>query len=76
MNERIKELAEQAGIRLDFFGLGSCADGGNPDIGKFAELIVRECCDILTDNVEVALNASGSPVYPEGLIREHFGVEE
>ena len=75
MNERIKELTKQAAKEL--------ADAGhNTDTAlkmfpeKFAELIVRECCDILTDNVEVALNASGSPVYPEGLIREHFGVEE
>ena len=72
MNERIMKLAIQAREYAE----------SKPDIyavaydKKFAELIVRECCDILTDNVEVALNASGSPVYPEGLIREHFGVEE
>lgn len=43
MNERIQELAEQAGIQVDYFGLGSCDDGGNPDIEKFALLIVQEC---------------------------------
>lgn len=69
MNERIKELAKQCWNerwegQLHF------------DNEKFAELIIRECCDILTENVEVALDASGSPVYPEGLIYEHFGVEE
>lgn len=70
MNERIVELYNQA-IVLE--GNGDYTAGElNPE--KFAELIVRECCDILTDNVEVALNASGSPVYPEGLIKEHFGV--
>ena len=76
MNERIKELAEQARKAL----ATDAMSGGKFDMQayeeKFAELIVRECCDILTYNVEVALNASGSPVYPEGLIREHFGVEE
>ena len=75
MNERIQELHEQA--------MKSC-DEHRSDIlnyhriyrEKFAELIVRECCGVLTENVEVALDASGSPVYPEGLIYEHFGVEE
>ena len=82
MNERILELAEQAEKMVEH----SWGDPNYRDDDyyiafdewqkKFAELIIRECCDILTDNVEVALNASGSPVYPEGLIREHFGVEE
>ena len=70
MNERIRELynkvfAESMNMRWNI-----------EDAEKFAELIVQECCDILTENVEVALDASGSPVYPEGLIYEHFGVEE
>ena len=70
MNERIKELhnkvfAESMNMRWNI-----------EDAEKFAELIIRECCDILTENVEVALDASGSPVYPEGLIYEHFGIEE
>lgn len=69
MNERIRELLVQSGL-LDYTKIIV------PEHEKFAELIVRECCDILTENVEVALDASGSPVYPEGLIYEHFGVEE
>lgn len=28
------------------------------------------------DKIGVALNSSGSPVYPEGLNQKHFGVEE
>ena len=73
MNERIKELAVQIGFPI---GYDNPAWAYEQDIYKFAELIVRECCGVLTENVEVALNASGSPVYPEGLIYEHFGVEE
>ena len=43
MNERIKELATQAGIyQLDRF---DAIDGSN-QMEKFAELIVRECADI------------------------------
>ena len=37
MNERIKELAEQAGCTIDGMGYGE----GN--VEKFAELIVEEC---------------------------------
>jgi hypothetical protein len=37
MNERIKELAEQAGYHPDVFEL--C----KPGMEKFAELIIREC---------------------------------
>lgn len=70
MNERIKHLLAQShGEAVDIRDTNWIAN-------RFAELIVRECCEILRENVEVALNASGSPVYPEGLIREHFGVEE
>ena len=40
MNERIKELAEQAGYQEDMFGIGHW---DMPECKKFAELIVREC---------------------------------
>ena len=43
---------------------------------RFAELIVRECCEVLRQEVEVALSADGDPVDPEGLVRKHFGVSE
>jgi len=41
MNERIKELAEQAGMNIvddKFSTYGKFAE-------KFAQLIIRECCD-------------------------------
>ena len=72
MNKRILKLFNEAGFHqpeMERLGI-------EDKFEKFAELIVRECCDILAENVEVALDASGSPVYPEGLIYEHFGVEE
>ena len=40
MNERIRELAEQAGYTKDMFGVGHW---DMPECKKFAELIVREC---------------------------------
>ena len=61
MNERIKELAKEAGlIQYD-------TDGKMEDVEKFAELIVRECAQKLENDgmVEVAME-----------IKQHFGVEE
>ena len=60
MNERIKELAREAGFYA------------NPDVEKFekfAELIVKECAG-------VALMSNGNNLYVCELIKEHFGVEE
>ena len=50
MNERIKQLAEQAGLKVNPDGEIGPAFFGSVDAGyrKFAELIVRECmskCD-------------------------------
>ena len=47
VNERIKELAEQAGYTKDMFGVGHW---DMPECKKFAELIIRECADIATLN--------------------------
>ena len=44
MNERIRLLAEQAGYTKDMFGIGHW---DMPECQKFAELIVRECRDIV-----------------------------
>lgn len=65
MNDRIKQLASQCwDLRMD---------GQHFDQEKFAELIVREC-------VEVLLKWKGEP-FPfdedlaASLIKEHFGVK-
>jgi hypothetical protein len=65
MNERIKQLAEQATI---WEGM---EDGYIFDKEKFAELIVKECAGVGYDAsyYECALNVSNK-------IKEHFGVEE
>jgi len=89
MNERIRELAEKAGMtegRFERYKGQDCNLKGYsmlPDeMEKFAELIVRECLDI-------ALEVRGEPAtdthYVIGYdracekmisgIREHFGVE-
>jgi hypothetical protein len=65
MNERIKELMEQAGL-YDFV-IESM--GINEEMEKFAQLIVRECIDIADE-----YDGVGSTIVSR--IREHFGVEE
>ena len=75
MNERIKELAEQAGCTIDGMGYGE----GN--VEKFAELIVQECVgcceqvisDPVPESVDTWLNG-GEQCIQE--IKQHFGVEE
>jgi hypothetical protein len=59
MNERIKQLAEQAGYEKDMFGIGHW---DMPECKKFAELIVRECALQCNHNDDM------------DRILEHFGV--
>jgi len=47
MNERIKELAEQAGYLPDMFGVGHW---DMPECQKFAELIIQDCLNICEEN--------------------------
>ena len=64
MNERIRELAEQAGLRFTQLGLRftqlmsnpmvPVVDGKETDLEKLAELIVRECIQNIRDNMEHA----------------------
>jgi hypothetical protein len=75
MNERIKELAEQAGFLYDI-SVGIVA-GPEASPHKFAELIVRECLDKVNEAV-YAREMTGR-YYPDTdgkKILKHFGVEE
>jgi hypothetical protein len=63
MNERIRELAEQAGYLPDMFGIGHW---DMPECKKFAELIVKECA-------EIALREDHDPYE---CIKRHFGVKD
>jgi len=80
MNERIKELAEQAGYTKDMFGVGHW---DMPECKKFAELIVRECISINRqrmfsdyegDSLRVAHN--NALLCATSDMFEHFGVGE
>ena len=84
MNERIKELIEQA----------TSTQGPTPynpltfevfDKEKFAELIVRECADLIDNKVMITAAQTYDEVFVAKFdtkelcakqIKEHFGVEE
>ncbi len=81
MNERIKELLEEAGFQyIKEEGIG-WAGNYNASLPKFAELIVKECmrmCEVtemsfVTHDCDV--EASGA-ITVKQFIAEHFGVEE
>lgn len=91
MNERIKELAEQAGCKVmddgDWYipsatGIEKIVYTKGIGLEKFAELIVRECIQFRT----VLTQFDGTTPYGDGyenglrdmaeVIAEHFGVEE
>ncbi len=71
MNERIRELAQQAGYEKDMFGIGHW---DMPECKKFAELIVRECAGICFSEAEGHNMAFGE--HCGIIIKEHFGVDE
>jgi hypothetical protein len=67
MNERIKELMEQAGL-YDFV-IESM--GINEEMEKFAQLIVAECCQALSPMLRDMISR-GQGVE---LIKQQFGLE-
>lgn len=86
MNERIKLLAEQAGIKI----IPLVIDGveyeyedvdmdGSEDLEKFAELIVRECASQVrfTDLLKCNDDSDGEILLQASVqLKQHFGVEE
>ena len=74
MNERIKKLAEQHFVRIEFErgGVHECYEFSMEELEQFAELIVRECGVALSPMLRDMV--SRGQAYD--LIRKHFGVEE
>ena len=76
MNERIRQLAEQAGYSKDFLAIGL-----PNNMEKFAELIVQECLSQV-DKIRDGLEADSEDQQALGAdwaglaIARHFGVEE
>jgi len=79
MNERIRELAEQAGFNMEALNM---YPGGFPRedlliLADFAELIIKECAESLWTeecyNSDLALEEFERN---SAKIKKHFGVEE
>ena len=66
MNERIKELAEQAAISCGYFIGPRLYMTHEKEMEKFAELIVRECIDTAFHKGHPDLE----------FLLKHFGIEE
>ena len=82
MNERIKILAEQAGLRFTHLmsnPMVPVVDGKETDLEKFAELIVRECADICMEMAAKCAGLQGDGALAKDCadwIKKDFGVEE
>ena len=70
MNERIKELALQATTYIE--PTATSGEGWIFNKEKFAELIIKECVD-LVDTLNEAYDA---PSTAGKFIKKHFGIEE
>jgi len=66
MNERIKEIAEQAGYHPDVYEL--C----KPGMEKFAKLMVKECLGIY-DKIDNGNQHLGTDDYPRAVVK-HFDI--
>jgi hypothetical protein len=84
MNERIKALALQAGV-TGYFAAGTEYATPIPlsdEVQKFAEMIVKECMDIVSKQTTLDTNEDFREGFSHGRklawteIRKHFGVEE
>jgi hypothetical protein len=86
MNERIKELAEQAGIEFTYdpteVPMRAFVESWEEDLEKFAELLIKECHETIKKDMELAqiqLLPLDFGMYANGrlrrIIKEHFGVE-
>ena len=77
MNERIKLLAEQAKAESSqWLGSKPAITITYDTLEKFAELIVRDCCEVL-EQTQDALDRQKWPT-PRGCteyIKEHFSIE-
>jgi hypothetical protein len=71
MNERIRELAHEAGLPT------YNPDGIPTKLEKFAELIVRECIDIASQEDFDVMMKEGYPCSQTAKkIKQHFGVDQ
>jgi hypothetical protein len=76
MNERIKELADEARIKFSAHWAHQGVDTAvitRLDLKEFAELIVQECARVASDRV---MDVEGNDWGVRWAIKNHFGVEQ
>lgn len=76
MNERIKQLAEQAGVEYTITKVMFLT--GEEEIQKFAELIIKECAKVV-DRGDGEMSSMVETIWCNVCrddILKHFGVEE
>ena len=89
MNERIRELAEQAGIEFTYdpteTPMRAFVECWEDEMAKFAQLIVQECvtqCEFvagqaeITNTGEMARKTKATANNCARMIEQHLGVEE
>ena len=74
MNERIKQLAVEAGMILGDAGEFDMAKFMPKEV-KFAELIVRECAEVIFETPVKYTEIDIMHIIRDR-VKEHFGVEE
>ena len=73
VNQRIRQLAEQAGYKHPD-AVGECEDYAYFDHEKFAELIMQECIDIISPYTIRMSRPGEEYLHPILEIKRHFGV--
>ena len=75
MNQRIQELAEQAGLYDE--KTPEEVPGFTASFEKFAELLIRKCAQVSEDDITDGDACCTNTVYRiSRQIKKHFGVEE
>jgi len=81
VNDRVRQLAEQAGFdwalkRSSLYG----QDNDKQNLAKFAQLIVKECSKVIVNggyrNPALGEKHPLTPLEIATMIKEHFGVEK
>jgi hypothetical protein len=75
MNERIRQLAEQAGVKMNAYGRPIPASLAS-NFDELAQLIVQECISTLEEKIHRSIDNEGDEIWADLILKEHFGVEE
>ena len=79
MNERIQELAKQAGLKIEYQMINPPKPlqilGSAEQFEKFAELIVRKCSKVAWHHTPDTEELEYSHLIKDKILK-HFGVEE